>query len=317
MRKTIFLIFYKNKIIKEIKLIEFLISWIIIIIICHFTINLNNTDAIKQNITDKNENSIKGSINYFEFQMYSPNDIISNKNENNPINFRKNYFNYELVSPGTVNRNEINTKYVEYLSDKGYIFKRHENSNGFSIESIQTKTRDIGSVDFWKNNLYYVFRLYFNSDNIQSYQRTYKKLPAVLADISGIVSLLITVGQFMIGFLYKYYLETETISKIFKSKIFFNSKNKLKKRNNINLKNTLNYKKPIKKINNDLLNNSNQKNEIISIRDDNKINNKNININNDKNNELSLINNNLSKNILIIKNSSSEKQNIKIAITKK
>ena len=104
--------------------------------------------------------------------MY-PNDFISNKNLTNPINFRKNYFNYELISPGVLEHTELLIKYIDYLSDKGVIFKNEKKFNGFYIGSAKKKSQDLKSIEITQNIIYNEFRLYFNRDDITSYQRTY------------------------------------------------------------------------------------------------------------------------------------------------
>ena len=275
------------------------------------SLNTTNINRIEKKIISMNESSIIFSVNYFEFQMYTPNDIISNTNITNPINFRKNYYYNELISTEILKYNQITIKYIDYLSDKGIIFKKHEYFNGFSLESSQEITQPLGSFDIINNNTYKEFILYFNGDNIESYQRMYKKLPSIIADIQGVISILITIGKFLVEFLCKYYLEVDTMSKIFQSKMFLNPENELKQKSIVRVKNKLDFKTS-QRMNDGLINNLSQKNVIIKSEDDKK--DIKINMNNDKNNELSLINTDLSKNMLNIKNNYLEKRNSNLII---
>ena len=270
------------------------------------SLDLNSTDGINKNKIEENKTYITVDASYLQFEMYSPNDIISNKNSSTPINFRKNYFTYELVSPGTLKKTEIITKYIDYSSDNGYIIQKLKKFNGFMIESTQTKEQKLG-LDIIKTIIYNEFRLYFNGDDIASYKRIYIKLPEIIASISSVISLFITVGQILVGFLCKYYIETETMSQVFQSLLFEDSKIKLEKRNINKVKYVTDSNSSQKKLKN-LTNNSNQKNKIINNRGKDSI--KNINIINNEKNESNYIDDNLSKNIMVIKNNSSKEQNI-------
>ena len=273
-------------------------------------IDLNRNEGINKQIINDDKSSVLVAINYLEFQMYIPNDIISNRNLTNPINFRKNYYYSELLSPGSLERNEIVIKSINYLSDNGMIFKNEEKFNGFSIESsIKTKNQNMQSFDLIQNITYNEFRLYFNADEISSYQRTYRKLPENIADITGVVSLLINVGKIIVGFLLKYYLEAETMSQVLQSKLFVNTKIKLKKKNDIGLKNNMvDSKSSHIECSKFLIDDSNQKNVIINNENNNNDIIKNVNNITDKNNKLSLINNNISKNKIENKNDFSLKE---------
>ena len=273
------------------------------------SINLNDSDGgVYREIEDQNKTYITFFMNYLEFQLYSPNDIISNKNSTNPINFRKNYYFYELVSAGTLKTTEINTKYIDYSSDDGYIIKKIKNFNGFSLESIQTKIQDFGSMEIIKDIIYNEFRLCFNGDDIASYQRTYRKLPEILADISSVFSVYLTAGQIIVSFLCKHYIEAETISQVLKLKLFENSKIKPIKINANKVKNSVNNSKSSKReSNNNLIDNLSRENAIIHNKYNKKENikniknTKNINIIYDKNNESNLANDDLSQNVMVIK----------------
>ena len=273
------------------------------------SINLNNsTDGVKREIEHTDETSITFKMNYLQFELYTPNDIITNKNSSSPINFRKNFFYYELISSGTIKTTEIITKYIDYQSDNGYIIKRLNNFSGFSIESIQTKIQDLSSIDIVKSIIYNEFRLYFNGDNIAAYQRTYRKLPEIIADISGVVSLLITVGQIGVSFLCQNYLELKILSQLFRSKLFEDPKIKLKQKNVIKLKNADDPKSSRKESKNNFIDNSIKKN-IIVYKKNSKSGCTNINIIYEKNNESNNINDDLSKNIMISKNDLAIKRN--------
>ena len=181
------------------------------------------------------------NYNYLEFEIYTPNDIISNKNQSHPIKYRKNYFNYELLTVGDMERYEMSAKYIDYSSDKGFILQDKEKFKGITIESVTKKSLNLSSVEMAKDLLYYHFRYYLDSNYIESYERTYKKLPTILADITSVISLLITAGRFFISYLCKIYIETQTIFKILKFDKNVPSKIKIKKVNNA--KNSINISK--------------------------------------------------------------------------
>ena len=250
-------------------------------------------------------------LSFLEFHLYSPNDIISNQNMSNPIKFRKNHFSYDLVSPGVLERNDINIKFVDYSSDNGIIIKKKEKFNCFSIDSITKTTNDIQRFDEVKKIIYSEFRLYFNSDVIESYERTYQKFPAVVADISAIFSLIFTAGNILVGYLCKTFLEAETTSRIFQIKFNPSSKKKIKQNNKIiKVKNNVNNESSNKENKNNLIDYLSQKTSIMNIRGNkNRSNYEEIN---NKSNKLSLINNISSKKILIGNNNQDSNKKLSI-----
>ena len=270
------------------------------------SINLDNETNLNYKVLYSDESSILYEMNYFEFQMYSPNDIISNQNISNPIKLRKNYFNHELASPGILEYTQINTKFIEYLSDNGFIIKSKDKFKCFSIESITKTTKDRYSYESSKNLIYNEIILYINPDIIESFERTYKKLPAVIADISGIFSLLFNIGQFIVGFICKVFLEVGTISRVIKYKLK-SSEIKLKNNNKIiKMQNDFGYKSSQRRINTDLFDNMNQKIKTINTRYNRTNSNyREYNVNN----ELSLINNDISQKKLSEDNIDSQKNN--------
>ena len=135
----------------------------------------------------------------------------------------------------------MSAKYIDYSSDKGFILQDKEKFKGITIESVTKKSLNLSSVEMAKDLLYYHFRYYLDSNYIESYERTYKKLPTILADITSVISLLITAGRFFISYLCKIYIETQTIFKILKFDKNVPSKIKIKKVNNA--KNSINISK--------------------------------------------------------------------------
>ena len=99
-------------------------------------------------------------LNYLEFQLYSPNDFISDKDLNNPIKYRKNTFNYELFSPGILEHNEIKIQFVDYSSDDGYFLKNNKKFNCLSVGSVTKTTQDLTRFPQIQNLIYSEFRLY-------------------------------------------------------------------------------------------------------------------------------------------------------------
>ena len=169
------------------------------------------------------------NYSYLDFEIYTPNDIISNQNQSHPIKRRKNYYNYELLTVGGMERYDMAAKYVDYSSDKGLILQDKEKFNGIIIDSVTKKSLNFSSIDMANDLLYYQFRYYLNPNSIDSYERTYKKLPTILADITTIISILLTGGGFFISFLFKIYIETETFFKVLQFHKKASSKIELKK----------------------------------------------------------------------------------------
>ena len=134
----------------------------------------------------------------------------------------------------------------------------------------------------------------------------------VIADISGILSLLFTIGKLFVEFFCRKFLEVETISRIFQFKFTSASKKKLKQnKKTIKIQNNIFNESSNRGIKNSLIDNISIKSKIMSNK--NTKNNTNCIGINSHNNVLSLINNNLSKKISIdgISNISSKKSSIK------
>ena len=170
------------------------------------------------------------NYSYLEFEIYTPNDIISNKNQSHPIKHRKNYYNYELLTVGGMERYDMAAKYVDYSSDKGMIFQNKKEFNGIVIDTVTKKSLNLSSIEMAKELLYYQFRYYLNPNSIESYERTYKKLPTLLADVTTIISIFLTGGRFIISFVCKIYIETQTVFKILRFDKDISSKIELKKK---------------------------------------------------------------------------------------
>ena len=226
-----------------------------------------------------NDTTYISNYSYLDFQIYVQNDIISNKNISEPIKFRKYFYNQELVSVGDLFKNELTSKYIDYSSDTGIIIKDKQNFNGISIDSFKTKTLSSDSIESGKNILYYEFRYIISPDFIKSYERTYIKLPSILSDITGVFTTLLTLGQILVAFFCKNYLEMQTMSKYFETKIF----DKPNQKNIIKLDEEISSRKKLKKqISNDLSQIGN------NIENSKKVLDKNIN---DKTNQINLLEN--------------------------
>ena len=193
------------------------------------SINFDNENVFDHEDLYLDKNVYISAYNYLEFQVYTPNDLVSNKDKLEPIKFRKNYYNYELLTVGEMERYDMAAKYVDYSSDNGLIFKNEKQFYGIAIDSLTKKTLDLSSVKEAKHLLYFQFRYYLNPNSIESFERTYKKLPSVLADITSIISVLFTGGNFLISFLFKIYIETQTVFKVLRFDKDISSKIDLKK----------------------------------------------------------------------------------------
>ena len=242
----------------------------------------NQSGLYNKNITFE-DNVYYSETSMIQVEMVIADDIITNKNMSNPMKYRKKVLNYGLISFGEFEFNDIILKYVDYTSDKGIILKDLERFNAISYESYKKSTQSINIVDIEKNIIYSDYKFYFNSNYIQSYERTYKKLPEVLADITGIISSLFTIGQIIVSFLCKKYLGIEAFSTAVKDMSELNKNNiKIKKTNenkNFQKYETNNIKKNDR---NCIKKDENAKSSILNMNDIDSKNNELINMKNEK-----------------------------------
>ena len=212
------------------------------------SLKMENEDGFYNQKIFANDTTYLSNYSYLDFQLYIQNDIISNKNKTHPIKYRKYFYNEELISVGNLERKEIISNYIDYSSDSGIIIKKKKNYNGISIDSFKSKSLSTGSLELGKNMLYYEFNYVLNADSIETYERTYVKLPAILSDITGVFTTLLTLGQVLVAFFCKNYLEMQVMTKFINSKIF----NKTTQKNIIKL-DEINTKRELKKeMSNDL-----------------------------------------------------------------
>ena len=205
------------------------------------SLKMENENGFNNQKIFSDDTTYISNYSYLDFQMYTQNDVISNKNKYQPIKYRKYFYNQELVTVGNVDHSELISKYIDYSSDSGVIIKKKQNFNGISVDSFKSKSLSTGSLELGKNMLYYEFRYIISSDSIESYERSYTKLPTILSNITGVFSTLLALGQFLVSFFCKHYLEMYTMTKFFQSKILNESKQKnIIKINEINSRKELN-----------------------------------------------------------------------------
>ena len=175
--------------------------------------NLINHDDKKSPISEGISNQFIQGFNY---------------NEQTIIDFNFQYLKYE-TDDGLFFSNLNYLKGMSFL-DMSYFKSNAENSNGNNKDN---KTI-IGTI-----------MLELNKSNYDYYRRTYKKLQALIAEITSVVSLLFEIGRLIMEFLSEKKISVDIIRKL------FNIENQNKRNKNFN-----NYESPRIKIVPEKLNNS-------------------------------------------------------------
>ena len=151
---------------------------------------------------------------HFEIKIVTENDMINHNNKSEPFIPFYNIKNIEINN--LVNRIDIlyNFQYVKYDSDNGIFF---QNFKSYDLISFSDLSYDIG------DNLiqgYITISIYFNinDSNYDNYKRIYKKIPSLIADITGIINLIMIIGKFLSNFLLEKRMSRDIIYSIINQK---------------------------------------------------------------------------------------------------
>ena len=130
--------------------------------------------------------------------IVNENNLIDHNDKDAPLDEGFTYYFTAAFSSDEYTEINYNFQYIKYESDDGYFFKNSKNSNGkyFSDMSFIRKKKE--GYDF---NEIGIITFGMNKSNYDYYQRSYKRIQALLAEIMSIISLILDVGQIIISFL--------------------------------------------------------------------------------------------------------------------
>jgi len=149
--------------------------------------------------------------------VVSETDLINHNDKEKPID---NNFNYHLSSGfsslefTTIN---YNFQYIKYESDDGFFFKNYMILNGMSFSDLTFYKNIQDDYDLVKNfqNLNKsrigTMRFEINKSYYDSYQRTYQKIPSLLAEIMSVLNLVFGIGTQIIKILCNKKMSTDII----------------------------------------------------------------------------------------------------------
>jgi len=128
-------------------------------------------------------------------------NLIEHNNKNNPISNSFEFHPTPTFSSSQYTSIDYNFQYIKYESDDGFIFKNSKIINRITFYDMnyiyslrddynleknlkEYKSSEVGEVEFS-----------INRANYDSYQRTYQRLQALLAEIMSVISLLFEIGN--------------------------------------------------------------------------------------------------------------------------
>ena len=164
--------------------------------------------------------------------MIYENNLINHDDKNAPISEGIAYQFIQGFSFNDLSEIDFNFQYLKYETDDGLLFENQKYLNGMSFLD----------VNYFKNkqennnmNETYIkigsIKLEFNKSNFDYFRRTYKKLPALLAEISSVISLLFEIGRQILEFSSEKKMSIDIINNLFN---IDNQNKKNKKYNNNN-----------------------------------------------------------------------------------
>ena len=129
--------------------------------------------------------------------IVNENNLIDHINKESPIGEDFTYYFTSAYSSSEYTEINYNFQYIRYESDDGLFFKNSNDLTGmyFSGMSFIRKKKENNN-----NNEIGNIILGMNKSNYDYYQRTYKKVQALLAEIMSIISLIIEIGRIIINF---------------------------------------------------------------------------------------------------------------------
>jgi len=215
----------------------------------YFCINLNNKNiSIFHNPNDDNNRfeSIIGltissndrpncDIKSFTLKIITENDIIDHNNKENPI---IPYYYYDIINIYNISESislKYEFQYIKYESDIGILFENSKSVNAIGFSGLSY----INNYNFKNSGLYTAITFVVNKSNYDYYKRTYKKFQSVLAGITSVINLIITILKALTFLLLNKKMNKDIIRKImimdgFKdyNKISLNKKSALNKKLN-------------------------------------------------------------------------------------
>ena len=174
--------------------------------------------------------------------IVNENNLIDHNEKNAPMNEDFTYYFTAAFRSDEYTEINYNFQYIKYESDDGFFFKDSNEINGkyFSDMSFISKKKE--SYDI---NEIGVITFGMNKSNYDYYQRTYKRIQALLAEIMSIISLILEIGQIIMNFLCDKKISCELIRYLMskeKNKILTYKKNDIHKLTEINENNKVNNK---------------------------------------------------------------------------
>ena len=188
-----------------------------------YCIDSENTDIDLFYYPNIGYSSIYLNIIFQNQNLYSPEDIsimiiyennlINHDNKESPITEGIAYQFIQGFSSNEHSSIDFNFQYLKYETNKGLFLDSIEYLNGMSFLNmtyLKSKQNDennqskIGNIKFE-----------FNKSNYDYYRRTYKKLQALLAEISSVVSILIEIGRLILEFSNEKKMSVDIIRRLF------------------------------------------------------------------------------------------------------
>jgi len=212
----------------------------------YYCINFNNKNISffhSPNNKENKENYIRLIIysNQYHYELKSftlkiitENDIIDHNNKENPIIPHYYYETITIYNISEVVSLKYDFQYIKYESDTGFFFKNSNiiNAMGFSGLSYSNNynIQNLGILS--------IINFEVNKSNYDYYKRTYKKFQSLVADVTSLINLAITILKILAYILLNKKMSKDIIRKImmvdefkeYKGKILLNKKSGLAKK---------------------------------------------------------------------------------------
>ena len=220
------------------------------------------------NIHSKITNNSKYTGDDLLLLIINGNDIIEHHNRDNP--FSNNYFSGSYTSFSSSKLTIINYyfQFINYDSDTGLIFPNSKIFNGKSFSHMTTIQTYIKEKN---ESMIGVITVGISNVNFDNYKRIYPRIQSLLAEIMGVLDLLLEIGQFLVNIIKNKRMSKDIVcsllteNKIEENKSHHNSKKKnkiIKEDKNISLEQKK-FEESINKMNNK--NSSNINNSEVTI----------------------------------------------------
>ena len=130
--------------------------------------------------------------------IVNENNLIDHNDKDAPMGEDFTYYFTNAFRSDEYTEINYNFQYIKYESDDGYFFRNSEETNGKYFSDMSFLSTKKEGNDF---NEIGVIIFGMNKSNYDYYQRTYKRIQSLLAEIMSIISLILEVGQIIISFL--------------------------------------------------------------------------------------------------------------------